>query len=124
MKQIFIVMLCVFLFSMKVMAEKPVYGIELDREVEMAIIEGETYWNVVIELKSDDDFSSGVKILVKDSMTGKKIYKKKFKKSYLYVFTPEGTVVVGVGDALTQVIIGKSNETGSWLAKIREKGIY
>lgn len=109
---------------MKVMAEKPVYGIELDREVEMAIIEGETYRNVVIELKSDDDFSSGVKVLVKDSMTGEKIYKKKFKKSYLYVFTPEGTVVVGVGDALTQVLIGRPDETGPWLAKIREKGIY
>lgn len=117
-------MLCVFLFSMKGMAVRPTYGIELDREVEMAVIEGETYWNVVIELKSDDDFSSGVKVLVKDSMTGKKVYKKKFKKSYLYVFPDNGSVIVGVGEALTQVLIGKPDETGPWLAKIREKGIY
>lgn len=105
---------------------KPTFGVELDREVAFAIIEKETYKDVVVELKSadfGDFFVEGVKITVKDAKTGKRIYKKRFSKSYLYAFS-NGTINVGIGNALTQLILIKSKEHDVWLLEIREKGIY
>ena len=105
---------------------KPTFGVELDREVAIAIIEKETYKDVVVELKSadlGDLFVDGVKITVKDAKTGKRIYKKRFSKSYLYAFS-DGTIQVGKGNALTQLILYKSKEYDVWLLEIRKKGIY
>lgn len=68
---------------------KPTFGVELDREVAIAIIEKETYKDVVVELKSadlGDLFVDGVKITVKDAKTGKRIYKKRFSKSIFMLF--------------------------------------
>ena len=47
----------------------PTFGIKLDREVVMAIIEGKTYENVTIELKAAKlgHVPSGVKIIAKDT---------------------------------------------------------
>lgn len=86
---------------------KPTFGVELDREVAFAIIEKETFKDVVVELKSadlGDLFVEGVKITVTDAKTGKIIYKKRFSKSYLYGFS-DGTIQVGKGNALTQLIL-------------------
>lgn len=105
---------------------KPTFGVELDREVAFAIIEKETFKDVVVELKSadlGDLFVEGVKITVTDAKTGKIIYKKRFSKSYLYGFS-DGTIQVGKGNALTQLILYKSKEYGVWLLEIRKKGIY
>ena len=119
-----------FLFSIMTFAQsesaKPTFGVELDREVAIAIIEKETYKDVVVELKSadlGDLFVDGVKITVKDAKTGKRIYKKRFSKSYLYAFS-DGTIQVGKGNALTQLILYKSKEYDVWLLEIRKKGIY
>lgn len=98
----------------------------MDREVAFAIIEKEFYQDVIVELKSadlGDLFTEGVKITVIDTKTGKKIYKKRFAKSYLYAFS-DGTINVGKGNALTQLILFKSEEYDGWLMNIREKGIY
>ena len=105
---------------------KPTFGVELDREVALAIIEEKIYEGVVVELKSADFgdlFVDGVKITVKDAKTGKRIYKKRFSKSYLYAFS-DGTIQVGKGYALTQLILYKSKEYDVWLLEIRKKGIY
>lgn len=61
---------------------KPTFGVELDREVAYAIIEGKIHTDVILELKAasfGDLFSSGVKIIVKDAKTGKKISKNVFR---------------------------------------------
>lgn len=103
---------------------KPTLGVELDREVAFALIEDKIHTDVIVELKAADitDFVSGVKIIVKDAKTGKKIYKKRFSNSYLYAFS-DGSIQVGKGNALQQLLLFKSEEN-QWLMQIREKGIY
>lgn len=98
----------------------PTSGIVLEREVPVAYIENETFNNVSIELRAYD--YRGVKVIVRDATTKKKIYKKKLY-SYLYCF-PNGAIQVGIGDALTQISILKNNDTNMWWAQIKEKGIY
>lgn len=129
MKKVIITFLF-FLCSIMIFAQsesvKPTFGVELDREVALAIIEKETYKDVVVDLKSaelGDLFVEGVKITVRDAKTGKRIYKKRFSKSYLYAFS-DGTIQVGKGNALTQLILYKSKEYNIWLLEIRKKGIY
>lgn len=122
----FLFFLCSIMTFAQSESAKPTFGVELDREVAIAIIEKETYKDVVVELKSadlDDLFVDGVKITVKDAKTGKRIYKKRFSKSYLYAFS-DGTIQVGKGNALTQLILYKSKEYDVWLLEIRKKGIY
>mgnify|MGYP006992280828 CR=1 FL=1 len=125
-----IITLLFFLCSIMTFAQsesvKPTFGVELDREVAFAIIEKETFKDVIVELKSadlGDLFVDGVKIIVKDAKTGKRLYKKRFSKSYLYAFS-DGSIQVGKGNALTQVILYKSKEYDVWLMEIRKKGIY
>ena len=122
----FLFFLCSIMTFAQSKSAKPTFGVELDREVAIAIIEKETYKDVVVELKSadlGDLFVDGVKITVKDAKTGKRIYKKRFSKSYLYAFS-DGTIQVGKGNALTQLILYKSKEYDVWLLEIRKKGIY
>ena len=122
----FLFFLCSIVTFAQSESAKPTFGLELDREVAIAIIEKETYKDVVVELKSadlGDLFVDGVKITVKDAKTGKRIYKKRFSKSYLYAFS-DGTIQVGKGNALTQLILYKSKEYDVWLLEIRKKGIY
>jgi hypothetical protein len=88
------------------------------------MIEKKIYYNVTIELKAaeiTDLFTEGVKVTVTDE-NGKKIYKKRFSKSYLYAFL-SGTIQVGKGNAITQVALYR-NKGGEWEAIIKEKGIY
>ena len=68
---------------------KPTFGVELDREVAFAIIEKETYKDVVVELKSadfGDFFVEGVKITVKDAKTGKEYIKSVFQSLTFMLF--------------------------------------
>lgn len=51
--------------------------------------------------------------------TGKKLYSKRFSKSYLYTFS-DGTIQVGKGNALTQLTLFKSKEYSVWLMEIRK----
>lgn len=102
------------------------FGVKLDREVAVAKIEKETYQDVIVELRSadlGDLFTEGVKIIVKDAKTGKKLYSKRFSKSFLYAFS-DGTIQVGKGNALTQLTLFKSKEYNVWLMEIRNNGIY
>ena len=76
----FLFFLCSIMTFAQSESAKPTFGVELDREVAIAIIEKETYKDVVVELKSadlGDLFVDGVKITVKDAKTGKRIYKKR-----------------------------------------------
>ena len=131
MKKIIITFL-LFLCAMMSFAQddgisiSPTFGVELDREVDYAIIEGELYENVVVEIKAADlrdMFERGVRVIVKDAKTGKRIYKKRFSKSYLYAYHNAMGFMVGKGNAITQVFIGRK-DNGEWLMIIREKGVY
>ena len=101
----------------------PIYDITLEREVKTAEINHQYYDNVVVRLKSADEglfVDKSVKVVVFNKITGKKIYKKRFK-SYLYAFS-DGQILVGHGIALPFLIIYKEKET--WYMKLREGGIY
>lgn len=103
---------------------KPTLGVKLDRPVSFAKIENEVYYDVIVELDAADIdafFNTGVKITIKDKVTKKKIYKKRFYNSYLYAFS-NGTIQVGKGNALVQVVLQKNND--EWLLEVREKGLY
>lgn len=119
-------LLCSIMLFAQSESAKPTFGVELEREVAFAIIEKEIFNDVIVELKSADIgdlFVEGVKITIRDAKTGKKLYKKRFSKSYLYAFS-DGSIQVGKGNALTQVILYKSKEYDAWLMEVRRKGIY
>jgi len=112
-------------FFVKSESVKPTFGVTLEREVAFARIEKKLYANVVVELKAaeiNDDFVKGVKVVVKDASTGERVYKKRFSKSYLYGFS-DGTIQVGKGNPLTQILLYKTDD-GTWQMVIKEKGIY
>ena len=101
-------------------------GITLYRNVSLAAIEQNNYLDVIVKFKAaelGDYFTNGVKVVVVDNNTGKKIYRKRFSKSYLYVFS-DGTIEVGKGNALTQIILFKYKDGSGWGMILKERGIY
>ncbi|MBR4773830.1 MAG: hypothetical protein IK010_05300 [Bacteroidales bacterium] len=106
---------------------KPTLGVSFDRPVANAIIEGQFYQNVIVEVTAADynDGWKGVVVVVRDSASRKKILKKRLPKSYLYAFS-EGTISIGKGNALTQMLLFKHEEYGKkeWWMEFREKGLY
>lgn len=106
---------------------KPLTDQEVVRRVAIMDIEGTTYKNVVVSLKSTspDYFFTDkyrVKVVITDSK-GKKIWKKTLKNVFLYVFS-DGQVQVGKR-GFDQILIHKSSYTGDFIGTIREKeGIY
>ena len=116
-------------FNVNVFARKeanPVTDQKVVRKVAFIDIEGATYENVVVSMKSTspDDFTDKykVRVVITDSQ-GKKIWKKTLKNVFLYVF-PKGQVQIGKG-GFDQIVIQKSSNTDDFIGKIREKeGIY
>ena len=101
----------------------PTFGVTVERECGVVVIEKEVYHNATIELKAaerGDLFVEGVKVTIWDE-NGNKIYKKRFSKSF-YAYS-DGSLYIARGNALTQVQVRKSS-SGEWEAKIRAKGIY
>ena len=113
MKKVFVVFLFIF-STVSTFAQsegesvKPIGGITLYRNVSLAAIEQNNYLDVIVKFKAaelGDYFTNGVKVVVVDNNTGKKIYRKRFSKSYLYVFsdgifcTVSGTVCVFLSGA-------------------------
>ena len=113
-------------FTLNVFAQEkanPVTDHEVVRRVALIDVEGTTYENVVVSMKSTSSVGKDkVKVVITDSK-GKKIWKKTLKNVFLYVFS-EGQVQVGNG-GFHQIVIDKSSYTGDFIGKIREKeGIY
>ena len=128
MKKVFVVFLFIF-STVSTFAQsegesvKPIGGITLYRNVSLAAIEQNNYLDVIVKFKAaelGDYFTNGVKVVVN---TGKKIYRKRFSKSYLYVFS-DGTIEVGKGNALTQIILFKYKDGSGWGMILKERGIY
>ncbi len=108
---------------------KPIYGLKIERETSFTIIEQAEYSDktFIVELDAadfEDIFKEGVKVTVKDKNTNKKIYKKRFSKSYLYYDPEFDLYIVGKGDALWQVMLFRNKDSKEWMIKISEKGIY
>ena len=151
MKKVFVVFLFIF-STVSTFAQsegesvKPIGGITLYRNVSLAAIEQNNYLDVIVKFKAaelGDYFTNGVKVVVEvtaidqgsnearktievvvvDNNTGKKIYRKRFSKSYLYVFS-DGTIEVGKGNALTQIILFKYKDGSGWGMILKERGIY
>ena len=106
---------------------KPTDNVEIIRKVYALDIEGKIYKNVTVKIKSlspevwvSDHYR--VKVLVTDSI-GKKIYKKTFKDSYLYIFS-KGQIQVGKPH-FNMIVIDKPLLGESFMGIIREKeGVF
>lgn len=135
MKQILsilFILLSISVFSQE--TSKPIVDTEVVRKVAILDIEGKIYNDVEISMKSVSpqiiSYNSPIfnspyyKVVVTVlNEKRKKIWKKTFKNSYLYVFT-NGQVQVGQ-QKFTQILIDKTSDNDKFIGKIREKeGIF
>lgn len=103
----------------------PTYDVETERPAAIALINGKTYYDVTVELSAAgrwDWFVDGVKVIVRDE-NGKKIYKRRFWKSYFYAFS-DGTIKIANGNAVTNMVLYKDKDTMEWHMELREKGLF
>ena len=106
---------------------KPMIDTEIERTVSVIDIEGTTYEDVKITIKSisPDYFlfdKYRVKVTIKDK-NGKKIWKKTLNNAFMYVFK-NGQVQIGKPN-FDQIVIYKSPFSNSYYGVIREReGIY
>lgn len=130
MKKTLLLFAMLLAFTLNVFAQeeaKPLIDQEVMRKVALIDIEGVTYENVIVSMKSAslDDFITGknkVEVVITNSQ-GEKIWKKTLKNVFLYVFS-NGQVQVGQRGFL-QIVIFKSSLTDDFGGIVREKeGVY
>ena len=130
MKKTLLLFAMLLAFTLNVFAQeeaKPLIDQEVMRKVALIDIEGATYENVIVSMKSAslDDFITGknkVEVIITDSQ-GEKIWKKTLKNVFLYVFS-NGQVQIGQR-GFNQIVIFKSSLTDDFGGIVREKeGIY
>ena len=128
MKKILLLVAMLLTFTLNVFAQEeekayPLTDHEVVRRVALIDVEGTTYENVVVSMKSTSSVGKDkVKVVITDSK-GEKIWKKTLKNVFLYVFS-NGQVQVGKR-GFDQILIQKSSYTDDFIGKIREKeGIY
>lgn len=113
-----------FLVNAETESAKPTLDVSVKRNISYALIEGIPFYNVTASIKAWDGYwIKGVRIIVRDNWTGKRIYKKSFPKAFLYGFS-DGTLQIGQGNVLIQTIIFKDSDTKEWYMQIKKKGIY
>lgn len=127
MKKVILFLFCFLSCSISMMSQelqraKPMFNAEIVRNLAILDIEGETYFDVEVTIKSNSALKPKVKIFIKEK-GGELIWKKTLKHSYLYVFS-SGQVQVGRPN-FDQILIHKSKNGISFVGKIREKeGVY
>ena len=139
MKKILLLFAMLLAFTLNVSAQEltlnvferkeanPVTDQKVVRKVALIDIEGTTYENVVVSMKSAslDDYIKGenkVEVVITDSK-GKKIWEKALKNVFLYVFS-NGQVQIAQG-GFVQIVIDKLSQTDDFVGMVREKeGIY
>lgn len=105
----------------------PTYGVEIERELLGADIEGTAYIGATIRMKpiKANYITSNidkVKVTIFDA-DGKKIWKKTLKNANLYIFS-SGQIQIGSKN-FDQIVVYKYYDSGKWAATIREKsGVY
>ena len=130
MKKTLLLFAMLLAFTSNVFAQeeaKPLMDREVMRRVALIDVEGTTYENVVVSMKSTspdgiitDKYK--VKVVITDSK-GKKIWKKTLKNVFLYVFS-NGQVQIAQG-GFVQIVIDKLSQTDDFVGMVREKeGIY
>jgi len=128
MKKFLSILAIVFTFAICSAEEvSPSYHTEIERKVSYMDIEGTIYYDVVVNLKSNEpDYVWVTKGKVRVTITdkeGKVIYKKKLKDAYLYIFR-SGQIQVGKKN-FDKLVIFKSDYSNSYSGKIREmEGVY
>ena len=126
MKKILLLVAMLLTFTSNVFAQekaKPLIDQEVMRRVALIDVEGTTYENVVVSMKSTSSVGKDkVKVVITDSK-GEKIWKKTLKNVFLYVFS-NGQVQVGKR-GFVQIVIDKLSQTDDFVGMVREKeGIY
>ena len=128
MKKILLLFAMLLTFTLNVFAQEkekayPLTDHEVVRRVALIDVEGTTYENVVVSMKSTSSVGKDkVKVVITDSK-GEKIWKKTLKNVFLYVFS-NGQVQVGQR-GFNQIVIFKSSLTDDFGGIVREKeGIY
>lgn len=121
---IFLSTLCLAQEESGTESSSPSRDTEIERKCDLIDIEGKLYYNVLVTMKSTspDYFLTDkykVKILVEDP-NGKKIYKKTFSNSYLYIFS-SGQIQIGK-PKFNQILIKRfEDDENAWYGIIREK---
>ena len=101
---------------------KPTFNVTVKRDIDIAGINGKTFNNIKVEFRAAaiSDFVDGVRVIVRDNLSNKKIYNHRFWQSYLYVFR-DNSVQIGKGNATTEVLCFKSYD-GKWYLTINTMG--
>ena len=103
----------------------PTLNIGISRQISYANINGNSYDDVEVYIKSFYDFWTGttpiVKIKVTSIETGEILYKKRFSNTYLYIFR-DGQIQIGRKN-LDKIIISKPSFSNRWNMRINEGGI-
>lgn len=128
MKKTLLLFAMLLTFTSNVFAQEkeeiyPLTDQEVVRRVAQIDVEGTTYENVVISMKSTSQGGKDkVKVVITDSK-GEKIWKKTLKNVFLYV-SSDGQVLIGKR-GFHQIGIVKSFLTDDFIGMVREKeGIY
>lgn len=138
MKKFLLVLLLVVSLPSYAQTVKASFNAEITKRVVRAYVNGESYENVIVSLESSQQgytttYTSGilagvssvtypwVKIKITDGKTNKKIYKKKIKKSCIFVFDGGTNIQIGQPDNLSlEGILKKRN--GEWYLTFDETG--
>ena len=126
-KFILLCLLVVGLSSSQAKNYDPSYGVTVERQLDAINIDGHAYFNVTVRLKSKKKAKSGVKVIVTATAgEKKKVFKKVFADSFLYLINDEhGTVVVAEGNTRTLASIWRIDLEGEdfWQGWIKENGL-
>lgn len=102
---------------------EPTLGVSIKHKLTYALIEGYMFYNVNAKIIAADGYwLTGVKIIIRDNMTGKTIYRKRLPNAYLYTF-PDGAAIIGRGNALKQIMLFPSGEDKGWCLIMKKQGI-
>lgn len=97
---------------------------DIVREIDSMDIEGEFYCNVTVHIKSTPQsqyVTPSVKVKIVETATGKTVFSKTLKGSYLFLFS-DGQIQIGKR-SLRQIAISKPGKGSAGIIRIKE-GIW
>ena len=97
---------------------------DIARDIDSIDIEGDFYCNVTVHIKSIPQsryVTPSVKVKIVEKTTGKTVFSKTLKGSYLFLFS-DGQIQVGKHN-LRQIAISKSGKNSAGIVRVKE-GIW
>lgn len=102
----------------------PTYGLETEKTVTKAIINSKEYNDVIVEINSANHgvYFYGVLVNIKDK-DGRKIYKKRFRKSNLYSSYDKSAMHIGKRNGVCFMKLYKKSDNNELEILINDRGI-